>query len=143
MIVHISFKAIADSILAASAMAATGSESDCPPLLTTDHAPMLESCARAALRSVCFELAPFLDSAELQGEPADLEFVDEVDPSMSLPLEGAVCDIVAHRVLHMFFINTWPALSDAHLEMAALAMERLQASLMSRPGVNFRIKPGV
>lgn len=143
MIAHISLKAIVDSILAASAMAATGSDSDNPPLLTPDHAPMLESCARAALRAVCFELAPFLDGVELQGEPADLEFVDEIDPSMRLPLEGAVCDIVAHRVLHTFFITAWPALSAAHLEMATLAMERLQSSLMSRPEVNFRIRPGV
>ncbi|MDE6109724.1 MAG: hypothetical protein K2F72_05510, partial [Muribaculaceae bacterium] len=84
MIAHISFKAIVDSILASSAMAATGSETDRPPLLTTDHTPMLESCARTALRTVAYELAPFLDNVELRGEPADFEFLPEIDPAMNL-----------------------------------------------------------
>lgn len=140
MIAHISIRRTVDSMLAASAMAATGAPGDNPPLLTPDHTPMLERAALAALRAVAFELAPFLDDVVLQGEPVDLEFVPEIDAAMRLPLEGAIEDIVAHRVLHSFFAVSWPALSAAHLAMAADAMERLQAGLLRRPCVG-RIRP--
>ena len=143
MIIHISIRSVIDAVMAASAMAATCSESENPPLLTTDHNAMLDRCARAALRAVSFELAPFLDDVVLEGEPSDLELAPDFESVLRLPLEGAIEDIAAHRVLHLFYSTTWPPLAAAHLDMAKDAMERLQESMMRRPGVNFRIAPGV
>lgn len=67
MRVRVSAERVADEVLAVTALAATGSGAEEPPLLTADAAAMIERCARGAFGRVATGLARWLAGSAAEG----------------------------------------------------------------------------
>lgn len=141
MRVTVDLDRVVESILAGAALSAVASTQELPPLLHPDHAPALRMGARAAFRALALSLAPYLTAVSPADDALALEFDAGIEADATL-LGAALEDVMALRVLHLFYARELPALSAACASAAASALDGLHAGILRRaPRRKVRLRP--
>ncbi|MDE6453773.1 MAG: hypothetical protein K2L27_06170 [Muribaculaceae bacterium] len=136
----ISIPGIVQSLIADSAIAATGSTLSRPPLFTPDHEPALRLACRDAFRIVALQLSAYTCAVHTDGDtPAiDLDPALAIDPDL---VARSIETIVAAHVLRLMHAAAYPALAAVHAARAAAALAALHRRIVASAPAPGRIRP--